>query len=103
VQSAVTGPAPLFFYSATLSTAARVLHLKLVNASDKPQPLNLDIAGASGDATMYTLHATTRFATNSIQRPDAIKPITSKIKVSDTAWPHSMPPNTIEVLDIPIR
>ena len=104
VQTAVTGPAPLFFYSATLSTAARVLHLKLVNASDKPQLLNLDIAGAApGDATMYTLHATTRFATNSIQRPDAIKPVTSKIKVSGTAWPHSMPPNTIEVLDIPIR
>jgi alpha-N-arabinofuranosidase len=103
VQSAATGTAPLFFWSATLSTAAKILHLKLVNAADMPQVLTLEIAGAApGDATMYTLHANTRFATNSIRRPDAIKPVTSTIKGFSTAWPHTMPPNTIEVLDIPI-
>jgi alpha-L-arabinofuranosidase len=104
VQSAATGTHPLFFWSATLSTSAKVLHLKLVNASDRSLPLTLDIANAAaGEATMYSLHGTTRFATNSIDHPDAIKPITSKIKASNKAWPHTMPPNTIEVLDIPVQ
>lgn len=104
VQSAATGANPLLFWSATLSTEAKVLHLKLVNASDIPQPLTLDITNAApGEATMYSLHAATRFATNSIDHPDAIKPVTSKIKSSSGTLPHTMPPNSIEVLDIPVR
>jgi alpha-L-arabinofuranosidase len=104
VQSSATNANPLLFWSATVSTEAKMLHLKLVNATDQSQQMMLDIANAvSGDATAYTLHATTRFATNSIQQPDTIKPITSKVKVADRNWSHTLPPNTIEVLDIPIR
>ncbi|WP_263383608.1 alpha-L-arabinofuranosidase C-terminal domain-containing protein [Granulicella arctica] len=104
VQSNATGSNPLLFWSATLSTTDKVLHLKLVNASDVPQPLSLDIANAAGsDATLYTLHATTRFATNSIEHPDSIKPVMSKIKTSSKPWTHTILPNSIEVLDIAIR
>lgn len=104
VQSSGSGAGPLLFWSATISTGARLLHLKLVNAADIPQPLTLDIANAAaGDATMYSLHAATRFATNSIERPDAIKPVVSKVKSSGASWLHTIPPNSIQVLDIPIR
>ena len=48
-KSSVTGAGPRFFYSATVSSKTKTLHLKLVNASDKPQPLTLKIGGgASG-------------------------------------------------------
>jgi alpha-N-arabinofuranosidase len=104
VQSIATNANPLLFWSATVSTQAKMLHLKLVNATDQSQRMMLDIANVvSGDATAYTLHAATRFATNSIQQPDTIKPVTSKVKVTDRNWPHTLPPNTIEVLDIPIH
>jgi len=104
VQSSATNAGPLLFWSATLSTQAKILHLKLVNATDRPQSILLDIASAiPGYATAYSLHAATRFATNSIQKPDTIKPVTSKVKIADKDWSHTLPANTIEVLDIPVR
>jgi len=104
VQSSVTNASPLLFWSATVSTQAKVLHLKLVNATDQSQPMILNIANiAPGNATSYVLHAATRFATNSIQQPNAIKPVKSSVKVAGKDWLHPLPPNTIEVLDIPIR
>ncbi len=104
VQSSASGAGPLLFWSATVSTGSRILHLKLVNASDTAQPLTFYIPNAApGEATMYSLHAATRFATNSIDHPDAIKPITSKVRSSGSAWAHTVPPNAIEVLDITFR
>ena len=104
VQSSASGAGPLLFWSATVSTGSRILHLKLVNASDTAQPLTFYIPNAApGEATMYSLHAATRFATNSIDHPDAIKPITSKVRSSGSAWAHTVPPNAIEVLDITLR
>jgi alpha-N-arabinofuranosidase len=104
VQSSATDAGSLLFWSATVSTEAKILHLKLVNAADQPQSILLDIANAiPGYATAYTLHAATRFATNSIQQPDTIKPVTSKLKIADKDWRHTLPANTIEVLDISVR
>ena len=38
-----------FFYSATVSSKDKVLHLKLVNASSIDQPLSLSLTGINGD------------------------------------------------------
>jgi alpha-N-arabinofuranosidase len=104
VKSFATGVNPRFFWSATVSTNTKVLHLKLVNASDRPQALTLDIAAASGrTATVNTLHASTWFATNSIAHPDAIRPVASTLVVRTSSWSHTVAANTIEVLDIPLQ
>jgi alpha-L-arabinofuranosidase len=103
VKSEATGVNERFFWSATVSASDKTLHLKLVNAADVPQPLVLDIAGAqTGSAALYSLHAATRWATNSIEHPDAIVPVTSKVAAS-AKWTHDVPANTIEVLDIPLK
>ena len=87
-----------------LSDREKVLYLKLVNASDTPQPLTVDAANAmNGLATMYSLHAATRWTTNTIDRPDMIHPVMSKIPVTAKAWHHAVPANTIEVIDIPLH
>jgi alpha-N-arabinofuranosidase len=104
VKSAAADVNPRFFWSATVSSAENVLHLKLVNASDTPQPLTVNVTSAiQGMATMYSLHSATRWATNTIDRPDVIHPVISRIRVTAKAWHHAVPANTIEVIDIPLR
>jgi len=92
-----------FFWSATISTADKVLHLKLVNGSSAAQPLTLDIPNATiGKATVYKLHGASRWATNTIEHPDVIKPITSSVQWKPSL-PHNVPANTIEVINIPLN
>jgi len=104
VQSSATNLNPRFFWSATVSTSDKILHLKLVNASDTPQPLTIDLNGAApGNATLYTLHAPTRWSTNSITNPNAIEPVTSTLAMTPMSWAHDVPGNTIEVIEVPLR
>jgi len=104
VQSAASGVNPRFFWSATVSSPEKTLHLKLVNASDTAQALSIDLKGAAaGKATLYTLHGATRWSTNTIEQPDTIHPIQSTLAVTAKAWSHTVPGNTIEVIDVPLR
>jgi len=104
VQSAASGVNPRFFSSATVSSSEKILHLKLVNASDTAQALSIDLKGAAaGEATLYTLHGATRWSTNTIEQPDTIHPIQSTLAVTAKAWSHTVPGNTIEVIDVPLR
>jgi alpha-N-arabinofuranosidase len=103
VKTEGSGLGSRVFWSATVSTADKVLHLKLVNGSNVAQQFTLDIAGAAaGKATTYTLHAGSRWATNTIEHPDAVKPV-----VSSTSWkanlPYSIAGDTIQVIDIPLE
>jgi alpha-N-arabinofuranosidase len=104
VKSKAENVNPRFFWSATVSTRKKMLYLKLVNASDKPQELELDLTGAiHGLAVRNTLHAATWWATNTINQPDNIKPGTSKIFVAAKNWTHNVGANTIEVIDVPLK
>jgi alpha-N-arabinofuranosidase len=104
VQSSATNLNPRFFWSATISTSQKILHLKLVNASNVTQPLTINLKGARpGNATLNILHAPTRWSTNSIDHPNTIHPITSKVVVTASPWLYAVPGNTIEVIDIPLR
>ena len=103
VKSQIEGGGDLFFYSATLSQKQHVLHLKLVNASDKPQQLALDLTGVKGaSADMWSLHAGSFEATNSMTRPEFIKPAKSKLTVAELAN-RAIPARTIEVIDVPVQ
>jgi alpha-N-arabinofuranosidase len=103
VRTTAEGVNPRFFWSATTSPGKGVLHLKLVNASDREQPLVLDVPGTHGTAAVYRLHAKTRFATNDIAHPDAIRPEESRLTMQARRWVHNVAGNTIEVIDIPLR
>jgi len=104
-RTSITGVGERFFYSATVSSSKHVLHLKLVNASNKDQSLAVDLHGLTGPraAKMTSLHAGSFEATNSIQDPNLIHPVDSTVSVSGGAWKHTVPALTIEVLDIPLR
>jgi len=102
-QSSITGENKRFFYSSTVSSKDKVLHLKLVNASNVDQPLSLLLTGVNGahTAQMTSLHAATFAATNSIDDPDAIRPIDSTVSIPGSTWSHTIPALTIEVIDLP--
>ena len=104
-KSSVTGAGPRFFYSATVSSATRTLHLKLVNASDLPQTLTLKIDGlkSGGPAEVNTLHGASYEATNSITNPEFIHPVKSTMRVSGPEMQRVVAPLTIEVIDVPLR
>lgn len=93
-----------FFHSATVDSKTKVLHLKLVNASNVAQPLNMHVKGAvdGAIASISSLHAPTYQATNTIAAPDAILPVAHTEPVPGGDWSHTVPPLTIEVIDIPI-
>ncbi len=102
-QSSLSGGNPRFFYSATVSSKERVLHLKLVNASTTDQLLDLALTGIHGDqvAKMASLHAATFEATNSMDNPEAIHPVESTIPIRGGSLAHTVPALSIEVIDVP--
>jgi alpha-N-arabinofuranosidase len=104
-RSTISGENKRFFYSATVSSRDKVLHLKLVNASNMDQPLAINLTGAMGahDAKMTSLHAATYEATNSISDPEAIHPVESAVSIPSGLWTHTIPALTIEVLEVPLR
>ncbi len=105
-QSSISGvdPNARFFYSATVGSKDHVLHLKLVNASNDPQPLTIDLGSAAAHtASVNTLHAATYEATNSITDPNAIAPRTSTEPVTASAWKHTVAPLTIQIIDVPLK
>jgi alpha-N-arabinofuranosidase len=104
-RSSISGASDRFYYSATVSSANHVLHLKFVNATTKAQPLQVRLDGVAGARTakMYSLHAATLEATNSIDHPNEIHPVESTVPVKDGAWSHTVPALTIEVIDVPLR
>ena len=101
-QSSITGEHPRFFYSSTVSSKEKVLHLKLVNASTTAQALSVDLAKLSGGhkVQITSLHGATYDATNSIAKPDAIRPVPSTMQFSGSHWTHAVPALTIQVVDI---
>lgn len=103
-KSSLTGENRRFFYSASVSSKTHVLHLKLVNASDKPQTLTMKIDGlTAGTAEVNTLHGASYQATNTIDNPEFIHPARSTIRVRGPEMQHTVAPMTIQVIDIPLR
>ena len=104
-KTTLTGAGKRFYYSATVGSKDHVLHLKLVNASNDEQPLEIDLSGLAGARTarINVLHAASYQATNSITVPNLIRPVESNLKLTGEKWNHAVPPLTIEVIDVALR
>src|ERR1700682_2737455 len=99
----LTGAAPHFFYSVTRAAASGTVYLQLVNATDAPQPLALQLQGVSAvtkSAKLISLSARTTAATNTIQNPTAIVPVEGSITNAATSFSHTGPAYTIAVIEL---
>jgi alpha-N-arabinofuranosidase len=106
VESELQGAGPRFFYSVTRDTAKGLLFVKLVNASPEPQSLEVKLEGAThvGDrATLVTLAAKTKEATNTITNPKNIVPITTSISGVGASFHRTVPPYSIQVLELTLN
>ena len=103
VKTTSTNLSDRVFWSAT-TTGNSMLHLKLVNASDKVQAFTLNIVGATpGSATGQSLHAADSWATNTIDQPNQIVPTHLTVRIPSGAFTYELPPNTIQIIEVPFR
>jgi len=99
----MTNAGPRFFESTTRDAATGTIHLKLVNGSSIPQAVRIHLKGVTGvdkDAQLTTLRGNTPEETNSITDPRRIVPASSAIHSSATSFEHTVPPYSIQILDI---
>lgn len=91
------------FYSATKKQ--NTLILKLVNASSKPAEIKLAIPNTKGVGTgkIFRLHADSMMATNTLKEPDTIHPQELPWKSSDRELSHTLPPYTIDVIELSLQ
>jgi alpha-N-arabinofuranosidase len=97
---------PRLFNSATYDSKTKLLHLKLVNASSTPQPVEIKLVGANrvgSKAIVITLSGKTTQETNSITEPTRIVPVTSSITNAGTTFTHTLPRFSIQVMDLDLN
>jgi alpha-L-arabinofuranosidase len=91
--------------SATRDSRARTIYVKLVNATDAQQAVQFDVTGVrtlASTATAVTLAADPK-ATNSIDAPQAVVPVTSKVSGVKPGFTYDVPAHGIVVLMLETR
>jgi alpha-N-arabinofuranosidase len=101
LASTVDGAGAKFFYSITASAEKKKLYLKLVNALSTPQAVDIHLEGPklAAKAKLTSLSAKDTQATNSIDRPEFIKPVDSSVTLNGGHLLHTMPQYSIEVIE----
>lgn len=101
--SSLAGAGERFFYSVTRDLSKNALYLKLVNASSTPQSLTISLAGAgtiAKTATLISLTGKDLAATNTISSPTRIAPVKTSINNVSPEFTHTVPPYSIQVLEL---
>ena len=91
--------------SATRDSRSGTIYVKLVNSSNADAPVRLDLHGMqtlASTATVLTLAADPK-ATNSIDAPQAVVPVTSKVSGVTPGFVYTVPANSIVVLVLESR
>lgn len=104
LTSSVSGAGDKFFYSATGSS--NKVCLKLVNATSADRPMTIALRGigtAARTAHISTLHGNTIWATNTIEDPQRIVPVSSILNIKGEAIPFSVPAYSIQVLELDLK
>jgi len=104
-SSDIQGAGPRFFYSVTENTSQKRLYLKLVNASSDAQTIDIQLSGAQpvpeGKLILLSAHDTQ--ATNTIDQPDNIVPVESRLRNISGTLHYRAPAYSIQVLQIDLR
>ena len=106
VESSLQDAGPRLFYSATRDTAQKKLYLKIVNASSKEQPLDIQLRGAigvNGTANLISLSGHSMQETNSLTDPDRIVPVQSRVKGISGEFRRTFPAYSIQILEIGLQ
>jgi alpha-N-arabinofuranosidase len=105
-QPARTNEVKSIFYSATRDTARGKIIVKIVNRSDAPQDVQIQIKGVNSiadEGAAIVLKANNRDATNSIIDPKHVIPATEKATGLSTNFTRSFPPCSITILELSVN
>jgi len=102
-QTAAPRQVPSLFFDVTRDSQSGLIYLKVVNRLGTPQPVHVQISGASavesqGAATV--LKADKPDDTNSIQEPAKIVPVTENVDGLGTDFTREFPPYSITILEL---
>jgi alpha-N-arabinofuranosidase len=103
LNAELDGTALRFFYSVTRDSKDGRLYLKMVNAAASPRTLTIRLNGVSNvskNGKIISLSASTTQATNTIVDPKRIVPVESAITNVATQFSHTLPPNSIQVMEL---
>lgn len=92
---------PWLFYNVTRDTKNGTMYVKLVNCSDTPQSVRIQISGVSkikSKGKLIQLKGESPEGTNSITDPENIVPVTMKINGISKDFTRTFPPYSISVL-----
>ncbi len=106
LDTQMTNAGPRLFQSTTRDAATGAIHLKLVNGSSIPQAMHIQLKGVTAvdkDAQLTTLRGNTPEETNSITDSRRIVPVSSAIHSAATSFEHTVPPYSIQILDLKAR
>lgn len=98
-------PIPAMFYVATRDTKTGKLFLKVVNATGKPQQVDIDLNGAgkvSPEGTLVVIKGDKPEDTNTISDPVKIVPVTSKVNGISKKFTRTFDAYSVSVLQINI-
>jgi len=96
-------PVPTVFYSATKDTNTGTVYLKLVNTTDKDQPVQINLKGVttmSANANTIIIKGNKPTDTNSIIEPEKIVPAKSVTKGVKQNFEHMLPPYSVSILQL---
>jgi len=94
---------PVLYYVATKDSAKGTLYLKIVNISSSSQDVQINLKGAAKvapDGTSVELSSADPADTNSIDAPQKIVPVVSKVSGLSATFSRTLDPYSINVLQI---
>ena len=96
---------PAVFFSATMDEKTGTVYLKIVNASAKKQPVNINLSGVAKvlpEATLSIIKGNKREDTNSITEPEKIIPTEEKIKGISNKFIRTLDPLSVSILQLQV-
>jgi len=97
---------PTLFYVATRDSKTGVVYLKMVNPLDTPQDVRVEIHGAGAvgpDGESVIMKASSLAATNSLEEPRKIVPVTARESGFGASFIRTLAPYSINILKISTR
>ncbi len=99
-------PVPSVFYSATQDDKTGTVYLKVVNASGKMQPVEINLKGLAKvdkTGTMVVIKGAKAEDTNTITEPQKIMPVTLSIRGIGTTFSQKLAPYSVNILQLKIQ
>jgi alpha-L-arabinofuranosidase len=103
VSATLTNAGPRIAASVTRDEQRRKIFIKLVNGTSDTQRFHFALDGAAAvkhQATLVTMSGNSPDATNTIDRPDNIKPVERAIQVAGPKFEYSFVPHSVNVVEL---